>query len=595
MGKLTKYTVLRRVAIPFLLVMVAAALLWFSSPLPVKALTINFTTPTTGTLGGTYSFTTQVTVEDQDLLPIDHINMEMRNAASPTTYVATCNNLPLNNGTKNYADTGAGAVTVSASTATGWDRGYGYRMGYGYWDPGGWAPHFGYGYGYGYATGQGATSITYNITWTPPSSWPEGNYNVKVLVFGDDTKKFSGTSSVFSLTLPSPPSPGGGGGGGGGGGAPLAPGVTIISPYIDGDGVFILSATPKSEDGKVQLTINKDTKARTREDTLLTQISILKMTDPPAPPADTKIIGLVYDISPNGATFAPSITLTFTYDPAQVPDGVDQKKLVLATWDSATSKWIEFANCTVDTTAHTISVQISHFTPFTIIAHTRPAALVISGLTISPTEVNAGQAVTISVQVANNGDLVSSYKLTLKVNNVAVATRDISVGGGTTQTVQFTVTRDAGGTYNVDVNGLTGTFTVKPAATPAAFSTSVLTISPSTAEIGETVTISVLVTNDGDLSGTYKVTAKIDNVALPSKDVTVAGHTSQKVTFTTSKGVAGTYTVTIDGQSGTFTVKPAPPPKLPTVINWWLIGGIIAGVVVIAVLISLSIRRRQAM
>ena len=315
------------------------------------------------------------------------------------------------------------------------------------------------------------------------------------------------------------------------------------------------------------------------------------MTNPPASSANTSIIGLVYDISPDGATFTPSITLTFTYDPAQVPAGVDQKKLVLATWDSVTSKWIEFKDCIVNTTAHTISVEITHCTPFTIIAHTRPAAIVVSDLTISPTEVNAGEVVTIGVQVANNGDLASSSNLTLKVNNVSVATKDISVASGATQTVEFTVTEDAGGTYNVDINGLTGTFTVKPPPTPATFTTSTLSISPAVADIGETVTISILVTNDGDLSGTYEVTAKIDGVALPSKDITVAGHTSQQVTFTTSQAIAGTYTVTIDGQSDTFTVKSTLPP--PTVINWWwLIGGIICGVVIIAVLVSLTVRRR---
>jgi hypothetical protein len=589
MGKQTKYTVLRRVSIPFLLVMVVAASLWFASPQPAKALSISINVPGSGTLGQTYSFTTTVTVEDQDLLPIDHIDMEMHGVTYPA-YVATCANLPLNNGEiKSYtsAQTGGGAVTVTAATGTDWGYGYGYRMGYGPRDPDGQGYYyFGYGYGYGYRLGQGTVSITYSVTWTPPTSWLGGNYNVKVLVYGDGTRKFSGTSTSFSLTPPS-----GGGGGGGGGGAP-SPGCNSLTPYMNASGVFTVSATPSSADGNVRLTINAGTKARTSLDTLVTQICILKMTDPPAPPADTQIIGLVYDINPDGATFDPSITLTFTYDPAQVPGGVDPKGLVLATWDSTTGKWIEFQNCTVDTTAHTISVQISHFTPFAIIAHTKPAAFTVSGLTISPTQVDTGQVVTISVQVTNNGDLAGSYSVSLKVNNVVVATRDVSMAGGTTRAVEFTVTQDAGGTYSVDVNGLTGTFTVKPPPTPATFTTSNLSIAPAAADIGEMVTISVLVTNDGDLSGTYRVTTKVDGVALPSKDITVAGHTSQQVTFTTSKSVAGTYTVTIDGQSGTFTVKPALPPPPTTVINWWLIGGIIAGVVVIAVLVSLAIRRR---
>jgi hypothetical protein len=563
--------------------MVVAASLWFSSPLPVKALTIDITPPSSTTLGSTCSFTVQVNVENQDLLPIDHIDMQISNVFDPTTYVVTCSNLPLSSGIQGYA---GGTVIVTATPGTDWGWGYGYRMGYGPLDSGGQGYYsFGYGYGYGYRLGQGTVSIIYNVTWTSPSDWPAGEYNVTVFVYGDNTRRFSRTSTSFSLTQM-------GGGGGGGGGVPSVPGVTNLSPYINFDGVFILPLTAKSGDGKVQLTINTGTKAKTRYDWPLTQISILVMTDPPAPPADTKIIGLVYDISPDGATFAPSITLTFTYDPAQVPEGVDPKKLVLATWDSATSKWIEFQDSVVDTTAHTISVQISHFTPFAIIAHTKPAAISVSNLTISPVQVDVGQAVTISVQVTNNGDFTGSYNVALKVNNAVVATRDVSVAGGTTRTVEFTVTQDAGGTYSVYVNGLTGTFTVKPPPTPATFTTSALSIAPDTADIGEMVTISVLVTNDGDLSGTYQVTAKVDGVALPSKDITVAGHTSQQVTFTTFKGVAGTYTITIDGLSGTFTVKPQVLGPVPTVINWWLIGGIICGVVIIAVVVSLTVRRR---
>jgi hypothetical protein len=564
--------------------LVVAASLWFSSPLPVKALTITFPSlPSSGTLGQNYSFTVQVNIQNQDLLPIVSADLEIHNTAAPSTYAVICNNLPLSNNTTQYTSSN-GNVSVTATTGAGWGGGSSasrtaYWGGYGYSLSG--------GYGYGYAAGSGNTSITYSITWSTPAGWPAGNYYAKVIIHGDNTRTFSETSTNFSLT-----SPGGGpvGPGGGGGGVAPSPGCTSLTLYTNDEGVFNLSATIKSGDGKVQITIDKGTRARTRTDTRLTQICIQKMTDPPMTSANTSIIGSAYDISPDGATLTPSVTLTITYDPAQLPAGVDQKKLVLATWDSAVGKWVEFKGCFVDTMAHTVSAQITHFTPFGIIAHTGPAAFVVSDLTISPTEVNAGETVTISVQVINNGDLAGSSNLTLKVNNVYVASKDVLLAGGATQSVEFTVTEDVGGTYNVDVNGLTGTFTVKLPSTPATFTLSALSISPAVADIGQTVTISILVTNDGDLSGTYRVIAKIDGVALPFKEITVAGHTSQQVTFTTMKATAGTYTVTIDGQSGTFTVGPTLPP--PTVINWWLIGGIICGIVIIAVIVLLTVRRR---
>jgi hypothetical protein len=64
-----------------------------------------------------------------------------------------------------------------------------------------------------------------------------------------------------------------------------------------------------------------------------------------------------------------------------------------------------------------------------------------------------------------------------------------------------------------------------------------------------------LVTNTGDFTGTYEVTLKIDDVAVATKSVTLAGGAIEKVTFTISKVVARTYTVDLNGLPGTFVVK----------------------------------------
>ena len=138
------------------------------------------------------------------------------------------------------------------------------------------------------------------------------------------------------------------------------------------------------------------------------------------------------------------------------------------------------------------------------------------------------------------------------------------------------------------------TFTTLGEAEAAAFSVSDPSISPIDANIGETVTISVLVANTGDASGSYEVTLKINGVAEATKEATVGAGASEEVTFTTAKDAAGSYSVDVNGLSGSFTVKkpvpaPAPAPALPAplptpapqAINWWLVGGIIAAVIVV--------------
>ncbi|MBA7626871.1 hypothetical protein ES703_34329 [subsurface metagenome] len=143
-------------------------------------------------------------------------------------------------------------------------------------------------------------------------------------------------------------------------------------------------------------------------------------------------------------------------------------------------------------------------------------------------------------------------------------------------------------------------FTTLGEAPAAAFTSCCLRISTGEVNIGEEVTISVSVNNTGNVAGSYEVTLKINGAVEATEEVTLNPGDSEKVTFTTAKDVAGSYSVAVNGLSGSFTVKepvptpappPAPPPPAPEAINWWLIGGIIAAVVV-GLLIFFLVRRR---
>jgi len=91
---------------------------------------------------------------------------------------------------------------------------------------------------------------------------------------------------------------------------------------------------------------------------------------------------------------------------------------------------------------------------------------------------------------------------------------------------------------------------------PAKFTVSNLAISPAEVEIAEKATISAVVANTGDVSGTTKVTLNINGVAVSSKDIKLAGHKSETVSFTTVQGQPGSYKVDVNGAAGTLTVKP---------------------------------------
>jgi hypothetical protein len=466
MSKIKQLIVRKEVLSLLITTLVILTLLFASSP-TVRAVSINFTSlPASGTLGSTYSFTVKVDVQNTDLLPIKRVNLEIYNVASPSTYRATCANLPAVTGIKSYtsAKTGGGAVSVSASTAANWGGASGVtRYGYGYGYQLGWGTYSfgtGYGYGYGYGSYVGSTSITYSVTWTPPATWPAGTYKILILVYGNGGGKAFTTSVRPSFTLSAPVTYAAGGGGG----PAVRPGVTKLRGFITSQGVFTERVTAESEDGNVGIVINKGTIGLTKEGRRLSEISITEIEDSPAPPADAGIVGLVYDIGPDGATFDPSVTLTFTYATDEVPDGIAEEDLVLALWDEEAGEWVELV-CVVDPDTNTITAEISHFTAFTIIALAppvlpEPAAFSLSGLSVEPGEVQPKEAVAITVSVANTGGTEGAYTVVLKINGVKETERSVTVAAGSSKMVNFSVSRKDTGSYSITVDGLSASFTV---------------------------------------------------------------------------------------------------------------------------------------
>ncbi|MFC1874072.1 helix-turn-helix domain-containing protein [Chloroflexota bacterium] len=471
MKNLFSYRYLSRTIIAVVLVCAVAASLWFASP--TKALDVSFTTLPSGSLGSSRSFTVKVDVPNPELVPIQSIDMEIYSVSDPTKKMTTTS-LPLTNGGSASYSTSGGTVSLTASTTNWqWFSGSGYAdwKGTGYL----WSPPNVLGYGYGAA---GTASIQYSGTWTSPIEWASGNYQIKVTVntlpatSPDSTQAFTEYSSQFSMTKTSyselprrstaAPAP--------------KPGVTELP--VNSRGVFTEQLTAVSDDGKAELYIEQNTIGKTKDDQPLFRITAFKMADPPAPPADSNVIGLTYDLGPGGATFAPPLTITLEYDETLLAEGTTEADLVIAFYDTATGEWIELKSV-VDPETNTITALVSHFTPFSIITKPaapvppeapptpEPAAFNVSSLSVSPASVSTGEPVAITVAVANTGGSAGSYTVTLKINGVQESEKSATVAAGSSQTVSFSVTRGTSGSYSVEVNGLSASFTVTtPPTTP---------------------------------------------------------------------------------------------------------------------------------
>ncbi|GAJ23619.1 unnamed protein product, partial [marine sediment metagenome] len=140
---------------------------------------------------------------------------------------------------------------------------------------------------------------------------------------------------------------------------------------ISGEGEILKTIEATSEDGMLTITIPKGTIALEEDGKRLKGLEAVVDESPPDPPEDAHIIGLAYDFRPDGATFDPEITFTWSYDPDALPEDVAEEDLVLAYYDEDAGKWVEL-DCVVDTKNNIITASVPHFTCFAIIGAVTP-------------------------------------------------------------------------------------------------------------------------------------------------------------------------------------------------------------------------------
>jgi hypothetical protein len=245
---------------------------------------------------------------------------------------------------------------------------------------------------------------------------------------------------------------------------PLKPDpATDLSRFMDTGGVFTEETWAKSIDGAAKITFPKGTIFKTQNGgagTGVVVINVEKGKEPPAPP-DGTIIGQVFTLGPEGATFNPPARLTISYDEAGLPEDLQENNLVIAWWNTVTGKWEQLTDCIVDGEANTVTGPVAHFTVFSIIGKASPAQFDFSLLTISPASAKSGETVLVSISVANSGGSKGAGLAVLKINGVEEDRQEATLASGASRSLSFMVVRNPAATYGVEVNGLTGSFTIE--------------------------------------------------------------------------------------------------------------------------------------
>jgi hypothetical protein len=206
-----------------------------------------------------------------------------------------------------------------------------------------------------------ATAITFSTSLDRPT-----------LVVGDTqgtNVTGSLTGGMYSFSPGITPTPQPNGGEGGGGGSPQSKtvntnGLSTSTPLkIDANGVAQNSVRHTTNDGKASMEILAGTTLLNSLGSPLAILTAQAGVSPPSAPSGQALI-MAYNFGPAGATFNPSITVSMSYNPANLPADVVEANLYIAYYDG--TDWV-ILESTVDPSTKTVSARVSHFSTFSLL------------------------------------------------------------------------------------------------------------------------------------------------------------------------------------------------------------------------------------
>jgi len=143
--------------------------------------------------------------------------------------------------------------------------------------------------------------------------------------------------------------------------------IELSEDVVTEEGEFKEEVIVESDTGNGELIIEEGIVGETQEGDPLNEIWLIEIDKAPsAPSEDTVTVSFHYDAGPHGTTFDEPITITITYDPLDIPTGINEKELFIALWNEAVGDWVALEGCVVDTVNSTISAPVSHFSRYTV-------------------------------------------------------------------------------------------------------------------------------------------------------------------------------------------------------------------------------------
>ncbi len=187
----------------------------------------------------------------------------------------------------------------------------------------------------------------------------------------------------------------------------------------------------------------------------------------------------------------------------------------------------------------------------------KPAKFTLTDLSITPPEAYVGEAIQISVNLTNIGDLEGNQTINLEINDAVKDTMNVTLAGNSSQLVEFTDIELVEGTYTVKIGDLTGSFTLNPA--PPESSKIILSnfiSDPYEIWAYDNITFTANAVNPSDQPDKLTVKAMIDDVIVGTQVISLDAGAKQtvQITVNASDVTEGKHSAKLNTLTGSFVV-----------------------------------------
>lgn len=185
------------------------------------------------------------------------------------------------------------------------------------------------------------------------------------------------------------------------------------------------------------------------------------------------------------------------------------------------------------------------------------AVLGATNATLSQSSIVTGESVTITADVKNFGGARGTSTISLFEDGVSVDSRQVTLDGGQSTQISFTQTFNTAGTFSMKVGSSSaGAVTVQQANpqldVPSA------SLSDTSINTGQSVTVTATVRNIGNAAGTFDVDLEVDGSTVETQQVTLGVAATKTITFSRQFNNAGDFDVSVNGTAaGTVSVSEA--------------------------------------